>query len=113
MRVPGRPLGTMAAARQGARHRRQGSFSESLDTLALKLGLSGPMGPARLQLVAGLGAGQALRGPSSSAQVPPPPRAIPAPHWMCKLSDGRDAASCAGSSRPSKRARILSAQLRA
>jgi len=34
------------AAEAGPSHQRRGSFSESLDVLAQKLGLSGPMGPA-------------------------------------------------------------------
>ena len=43
-----------AAGSNGSGHRRAGSFSESLDILAAKLGLSGPIGPNGQPVFAGM-----------------------------------------------------------
>jgi hypothetical protein len=52
-RPPAGPSRMAAAAGSGG-HRRAGSFSESLDILAAKLGLSGPIGPNGQPVFAGM-----------------------------------------------------------
>lgn len=64
------------AAEAGPSHQRRGSFSESLDVLAQKLGLSGPMGPAgRPQQLPGQGPlFQNASNTSSQVRHTAPPR---------------------------------------